>query len=135
MPFERVRLLLVSSWAARFAGVVLLPIRFWMGAVLLVVSWRLYDVVRPRPPAPDFRDGRLTALMIGFGVAFCVGWTASLFPTDETWPFPMWMVGFVGLVVCDFTRHLRVDAEFLATLRAPIPEPEPESGPELELEE
>jgi hypothetical protein len=115
--YERARLLIALSWVAKVAGLALVAFYFWVGVLFFAVSWGLDAAVYPPRPAPDPRDRRLKWAMLGFGALFVCGWIAHLVKSGAGAMNPALVSGLIGLVVCEFSRYLRADVEYLRARR------------------
>ncbi len=128
--YERARLLIALSWMSKVAGLALVALYFWAGVLFFAVSWGLDASVYPPRPAPDPRDRRLKWAMIGFGALFAAGWIAHVVKPGADSMNPALVAGLIGLIVCEFSRYLRADVEYLRTRRDETMEPEDIEQPE-----
>ena len=115
---------------AKVAGLLLVSFYFWAGVLFFAVSWGLDASVYPPRPAPDPRDRRLKWAMLGFGVLFAGGWIAHVVKSGSGSLNPALVAGLIGLVVCEFSRYLRADLEYLRARRDETMEPEDVEEPE-----
>lgn len=128
--YERARLLIALSWMSKVAGLALVAFYFWVGVLFFAISWGLDASVYPPRPAPDPRDRRLKWAMLGFGVLFACGWIAHIVKSGAGSLNPALVAGLIGLIVCEFSRYLRADVEYLRNRRNEAVEPDEVSVPE-----
>jgi hypothetical protein len=115
--FERARLLIALGWLVKAAGLVLVGIYFWVGVLLFVISWGLDASVFPARPAPDARDKRLKWALLALAVLFFGGWIAGMLRQGSFVSNPALVAGLIGIIICESSRYLRADIEYLRRLR------------------